>query len=233
MKTKKKVLVVALAISLIAIAVGGTLAWFTDDDEVKNVFTVGSVDIQQIEQFEQESQLIPVVGDDPTAATDNYIEKNVTVKSIGENPAYVQTFFAVPKTLDDKGVVKLYYGEADGWEDPVLVAGNVEIDGETMKYNVYRTRHTAALNKGDVTEACLEYVYIDKDVDIKTYDENADQVIEKAHLVAADGTEITELDTVTGKLNIYVATQGVQSQGFADAESALDSAFPDHPWETQ
>ena len=230
MKTKKKVLVVALAIALVAVAVGGTLAWFQDSDEVTNVFTVGSIDIDQLEVFEQESQLIPVVGDDPTVATDNYIEKNVTVKSLGENAAYVQTFFAVPKILDDKGVVKLYYGDAQGWETPELVAIDVEIDGESMLYNVYRTRHTNALNKGDVTDACLEYVYIDKTVDITTYDENKDQVIEKAHLVAADGTEITAFDTVNDKLNIYVATQGVQQKGFASAKEALEAAFPNHPW---
>jgi hypothetical protein len=31
-------------------------------------------------------------------------------------------------------------------------------------------------------------------------------------------------------LNIYVATQGVQSQGFADFNAALNSAFANHPW---
>jgi hypothetical protein len=81
-----------------------------------------------------------------------------------------------------------------------------------------------------VTDACLEYVYIDKTVDINTYDTNNDDVLDKAHLVAADGTEVTEFDTVTQKLNIYVATQGVQSQGFADANAALNSAFANHPW---
>lgn len=231
MNTKKKVLVVALAISMIAIAVGGTLAWFMDTDEVKNVFTVGSIDIEQIEVFDEtKAQLIPVVGEDPTVTTDNYIEKNVTVKSIGENDAYVQTFIAVPKILDDKGIVKLYHGDKTGWGEPEEVAVDVEIDGETMKYDIYRIRHTAALTKGDVTDACLEYVYIDKAVDINTYDVDGNQVIEKAHLVASDGTEITELNTVTDKLNIYVATQGVQAKGFADADAALTSAFPNHPW---
>jgi predicted ribosomally synthesized peptide with SipW-like signal peptide len=230
MKAKRKVLVVALAIALIAIAVGGSLAWFTDNDEVKNVFTVGNVDIEQWEEFVQDSQLIPVVGNDPTVATDNYIKKNVTVKSIGDNPAYVQTFIAVPKTLDDKGIVKLYQGDADKWGTLEEVAVDVTMPGETMKYDIYRCRYTVALNKGDVTDACLEYVYIDKAVDINTYDTNNDQVIDKAHLVAADGTEVTEFDTVTQKLNIYVATQGVQSQGFADFNAALNSAFANHPW---
>ena len=140
------------------------------------------------------------------------------------------------KILDDKDVVKLYPGDALDWDEPELVAVDVQMEGESMKYNVYRMRYTKALNKGNVTDSCLEYVYIDKLVDIKTYDNDGDNVLDKAHLIAADKTEITELDTVNGKLNIYVATQGVQAQGFeaegqkAAYKVALDSAFPNHPW---
>ena len=39
---KKKVLTVALVVALIAIMVSGTLAYFTDNDEVTNTFTIGS-----------------------------------------------------------------------------------------------------------------------------------------------------------------------------------------------
>ena len=42
--TKKKILTLALVIALLAIAVvGGSLAWFTAEAEVKNEFTVGSI----------------------------------------------------------------------------------------------------------------------------------------------------------------------------------------------
>lgn len=43
---KKKVLTVALVVALIAIMVSGTLAYFTDNDEVTNTFTIGSVEIE-------------------------------------------------------------------------------------------------------------------------------------------------------------------------------------------
>lgn len=42
--TKKKVLVIALAISLVAILSMGTLAWFTDTDSAKNEFKVTNSD---------------------------------------------------------------------------------------------------------------------------------------------------------------------------------------------
>ena len=115
---KKRLVVTSLVIALIAVAVGGTLAWSNDTDEVTNVFTVGSVDIEQKEVFDEETaQLLPVVGTDPTVATDNYIEKKVTVSNVGKNDAYVQTYVAVPAVLDNNGIVKLYDGNlADkGW----------------------------------------------------------------------------------------------------------------------
>ena len=103
---KKKIVLIGAAIALIAIlAVGGSLAYFMDTDDVTNVFTVGSVDIEQNEEFVQESQLLPVVGTDPTKADDNYIQKKVTVENKGKNDAYVQTLVAVPSCLDTAGVL--------------------------------------------------------------------------------------------------------------------------------
>lgn len=250
---KKKLVVTSLVIALIAIAVGGTLAWFNDTDEVTNVFTVGSVDIEQKEVFDEESaQLLPVVGNDPTVATDNYIEKKVTVENVGENDAYVQTYVAVPAVLDNTGILKLYDGNlADkGWtkvdgdaqaNGVQPVATGVSIAGETLLYNVYLYRYNSILpaETNNETSACLEYVYIDSAIDLNTYDKKdaegnpgEDGIKDTAYFVLANGTEITEFDA-TGKLNVYVATQGVQAQGFADAEAALTSAFPNHPWVTQ
>ena len=249
---KKRLVVTSLVIALIAIAVGGTLAWFNDTDEVTNVFTVGRVDIEQKEVFDEETaQLLPVVGTDPTVATDNYIEKKVTVSNVGKNDAYVQTYVAVPAVLDNNGIVKLYDGNlaGKGWTkvdgdtavDGVQpVATGVSITGETLLYNVYLYRYNNILPVGtnNETTACLEYVYIDSTIDLNTYDKkdavgNAgeDGVKDTAYFVLADGTEITDFDAA-GILNVYVATQGVQAKGFANAESALISAFQNHPWVT-
>lgn len=47
---KKKILALCMVICLAAVAIiGGTLAYFTDDDAETNTFTVGSVDIELIE----------------------------------------------------------------------------------------------------------------------------------------------------------------------------------------
>lgn len=230
---KKKIVALSLAVAIAAIAVvGGTLAWFSDTEEVKNVFTIGTVDIVQNEEFDEETAiLLPVVGTDPTDEEDNYIEKSVSVENVGNNAAYVQTFVAVPAVLDNNGIIKLYdEGFADrGWTKTGPVATGVAIPGETLPYNVYRYRYNDVLAVGDETDPCLEYVYIDSAVDLNTYDTDGDDEVDVAYFVSPAGLEITDFNAL-GELNVYVATQGVQAQGFADAAAALDSAFPNHPW---
>ena len=238
---KKKITVIALAVALLAIAVGGTLAWFSDTDEATNVFTVGSIDIVQNEDFDETTaQLLPVVGTDPTDADDNYIKKTVTVENEGRNSAYVQTFVAVPAVLDNNGVLELYDVNAatNGWtkiDGDANVAGvqpiatNVAMDGETLAYNVYCYRYNSALAKDAETAACLEYVYINSAIDLNTYDTDNDGDKDTAYFVLADGTEITAFNAA-GELNVYVATQGCQTDGFDSAAEALTSVFANHPW---
>lgn len=48
---KKKIMALCLVVALAAVAViGGTMAYFTDNDSADNTFTVGGVDIALIEQ---------------------------------------------------------------------------------------------------------------------------------------------------------------------------------------
>ena len=116
--TKKKILVLALSLAMVAIlAVGGSLAYFTSDDHAENTFTVGGVKIKLIEQqrgenglepFEQDKVLYPIVGSAqgekdqygmPTAK--NYVDKMVTIENTGRSAAYIRAYFAIPSALDD------------------------------------------------------------------------------------------------------------------------------------
>ena len=115
---KKKVLTVCLVavIAIMAVA-GASLAYLTDTDAEDNVFTVGNVTIDLIEQergenglqdFTQNKKLLPIVGSaqgdkdqygQPIAK--NYVDKMVTIQNTGSEDAYIRAYFAIPSALDD------------------------------------------------------------------------------------------------------------------------------------
>lgn len=232
---KKKILIIATAVILLALATYGTLAWFTDTDKVKNVFVIGSIEIEQHEVFdEQTAQLLPVV-DNANPAASNMIQKEVTVENVGENDAYIQVLVAVPAVLDNTGVVHIYDGlTSDNWAkvdgdtatvdviDPVYK--DVSVEGETLKYNIYIYRYKGAIAKGFTTDKAIQGVYIDQTVD-------SDHVVvngtERYVFVTGDAAKdalLKEFDAA-GKLNVYVATQAIQAANFASADEALTKGF--------
>lgn len=229
-KNKKRILTLALVIALLSIVmVGGSLAWFTDNDSAKNTFTVGSVEIIQHEKKDdgsdfkdEEKPLVPVVRDDPTDPTDNYQAKIVTVENTGKSPAYVQTLIAVPKVLDDAGILCLKEG-GSGYVKSAQ--GTVTVNN--IEYNVYRYRYTAVLASGGKTDPSLKYVYISADTDLNAYDLDNDGEIDTGYFVKGN-TEYTGFDAFD-KIDVLVVTQACQSEGFADADAALNAAFPSLP----
>lgn len=93
---KKKLGLITATVALGALlAVGGTLAWFTDTETATNVVTTGNVNISILENGE-------VKDDNGITFPENQVpgaslEKVVTVANTGANPAYVRV------TLDVTG----------------------------------------------------------------------------------------------------------------------------------
>ncbi len=257
---KKSILALSLVAALGAtMMVGGSLAWFSDTDEATNTFTVGSVEIVQNEIFDElTAELIPVVKDpnltDPTTMTtdNNYIQKKVTVENTGKNPAYVQTFVAVPAAMDNYGILRIHDNptgqSGNGWVavdgdthtatviDPVAVSVMLDDDNDSetpaVEYNVYKYRNENPLaaptgSAVSETEAVILGVYIDKAADIKI-SRNSSGEITEAYFVM-NGVQST-YNVANMTLNVYVATQAVQAQGFSSASEALNAAFSNHPW---
>lgn len=86
---RKWLLAIALVLSM-TMAISGTLAYLTDRDSEANVFTVGNVEIDLTEDFEQGATLIPGVG----------IEKKPYITNTGNNDAWVWLEVAIPSALD-------------------------------------------------------------------------------------------------------------------------------------
>ena len=123
---KKSTLIMILSLVLaVALGVGGTLAYLTDEDGDINVMTVGHVTITQNEQerveignpdagldeFTQNKPMNPAVIKSSTKETvdangwdvdirkevKNYIDKIVSVTNTGSTDAYVRTIYAIPE----------------------------------------------------------------------------------------------------------------------------------------
>lgn len=210
---KKKILTVALVVALVAIMVSGTLAYFTAEDEVTNTFTIGSVKIEIVEDFQEPQTMIPVVTPDETDP--NYINKDARVKNTGDNAAYVQMYVAIPKALDDVGAFIVVDANTGDWTDRVD-AGTAEFGGVT--YNVYMYRYTKELAPTAETSNAITAAYLAPQLD---YDHDSGKFV-------MNGTVI-ENYTPGESIDIYVSAQAIQAAGFDGYDSALNN-FTTHPW---
>ena len=224
----KNVLLTGLSFVLVAaVAIGGTLAYLTSTDDDVNVMTLGNVKIEQIEQernangelvdFTQAKPLYPYVGE--VAWNDNKIninghdynmfgeklknaqDKIVSVKNTGNSDAYVRTWIA----LEDPFTTSLLGVNVGGVGYTQTPWTTATIDG--VQYSVTCFTYDEALKPGNVSLPSLLQVYL------KYTATNED--------VALLG------DT----FEVLAFSQAVQTNGFADAKAALDTAFgTDHPW---
>ena len=239
---KKKILILSIVAVLVAIAtVGGSLAWFTDVDSMEKIYTIGSVDIEQIEEFDGPAPLMPIVHDTttPNDYTDdaNYIKKEIKVKNVGSSYAYIRTYIAIPAALD--GFLHLDFNTTSDW---ILESstGSTTIGGRAYKLISYLYNAGEGLNKGKLapdaeTVILLKGAYIDEKTDLEVRRDqtgnitavyfvfkdlatgNVTQGAYGYNLYSAEGT----------KLDVYAVSQGIQAPGFTSAAAAFEAAFGD------
>lgn len=234
---KKKILSIALVVALIAIMVGGTLAYFSDADEVTNTFTVGSVKIEIFENNEATTSdtiaftkpLTPVVNSDPSQ-DESYIHKAVKVQNTGLNAAYIRTHLAIPTKL--VGYLVLDLNTADGWSQ----VGTATVTGD---YTVYTYDYASAVESGNFTPDLLKGVYLASDVDLEEdvngnlwfVKKTAGEITHRSDFMAHEKTASGYVSTT---VNVLVASQAIQAQGFNEgATSALNTGFGTgtNPWQ--
>ena len=236
--TKRKILLLAMTLCMVAIlAVGGTLAYFTAEDSADNVFTMGYVDIELEETFEQFSDLVPGLD----------INKDVYVKNTGSNPAYVRVHIAIPEIMDDgdpsfnatknflhfnftkESVVDGQWSWLPEYSTGVGYKGNgagnfnyYTTTIEDEEYAVYVVTYRSQLVKGAQTATqALDKVYLDKTVNAV---KNEDGTITYTD---TKGNSITMTPDEAGKntLEIKVWAEATQVETFENAYDALNTAF--------
>lgn len=229
---KKKILALSFVAVFAAVAlISGTLAYFTDTDAKDNVFVSGNVEIELIENFGDNDaltpeKLLPATGSAQAGTLENGIVKEVSVKNIGSEDAFVRVHIAIPKILDsgnpefDAGNNVLHFnfsGDSLGEDlwDWTTSAGApytglpwnyYETVIDDIDYNVYVVTYGTALASGAETlEKAMTQVYLDSRVT------NEDMA--------------AIMETLGENWQIKVLSEGVQAAGFADAYEALNTAF--------
>lgn len=238
---KRKIMLLAACLCMIAIlAVGGTLAYFTSEDEADNVFTMGYVEIDLVEEFEQESALAPGLD----------INKDIWVENTGSLPAYVRVHIALPSEMDDGdpnfAAVNNFlhfnfekasfadgewswlpeYSTGDGYKGNG--AGNWNFYTQTIdekSYNVYVVTYRTAVEAGEKTATnALDKVYLDKTVDaVANKDENGTLI--SITYTDTKGNEVTLTPEEAENIQIKVIAEGTQVDTFENAYDALNTAF--------
>jgi predicted ribosomally synthesized peptide with SipW-like signal peptide len=259
--TKKKILVLALSLAMVAIlAVGGSLAYFTSDDHAENTFTAGGVKIDLIEQqvneagddledFKQGQTLFPIVGSaqgekdefgQPIA--ENYIDKIVTIKNTGKSAAWVRAYFAIPSALDDgyetfnAGANILHFN----------FGNKIDEDGITSTYgNEWNWMHGSKWNYFETTIDGIKYnVYFADYEQVLPAGDTTEQFISGVYLDEnvdmKDGKYTdkrfpnADLSILEGTVKCPVYAVAVQAAGFDNAADAITAAFGENynPWGT-
>lgn len=211
---KKKILSLCLVAVLLAIAiVGGTMAYFTDTDEVENVFTVGNVKINIIEetdpnQMDTDGNLILT-----QPGLKNEVKKFVYIANTGKNPAYVRVIFSIPAELDP--VLNLRLANAavsqDNSGDKPWYFASTEcgVNPETGMYD-YVFYLKKALQPGVTTDRLLSYVDLGSKFDWVND--------------GAGWTDGTNVYMGTPDFKVIVYAEAIQANGF-DSYTEAFAAF--------
>lgn len=214
---KKKITAIALVVCLVAVAiVGGSLAYFTDEEEATNTFEVGNVDITLTEpnwdaalkEDAKAATLIPgrVIAKDPTITVEATSQRAYTFMEVklSDDFAKLLADYATAKKIDLSTVA--------GQKDLIAAWFSSKVQPKIMKLDL-------------TNKSVILGVLSPKDPgDTVTY---FDAVTVPADV---DGTMIKE----NGDYKIYITAYAIQAEGFegknadefADRQAAFNALFP-------
>jgi len=240
---KKRIMSIALALCLLAVAAMGTIAYFTDTDSDANVFVVGTVSIDQFEKQRDENDALVDFTDNavimPAAGEPRYDGVYVTYEDVnaeGSNEIWAEHMNAKDKFVFVKntGSEEAYYRTIIAIECPEGVVARTNANG----YSSFDwDSNTTGVQTGNA--AVEYYVTIDGvryECTVATYTDSlkANEVSRPSLLQVAFDKDTTKEDMAKfgdDGVQVYAFTQAVQAEGFADlyttdtACSALDDAF--------
>ena len=226
MKKKSIVLIATVVMMLAALAIGGTLAYFTDTEKTTNVLTAGDVKINLEEYtYNEDGEKVPFTEEAamtmyPMTNEQGYDIANKIVdvhNTSKEDPAYIRTLVAFEK-LDSEGVEGMeaiedelhYLALTANYPDSMIYGvdindaywGDVTVADEEYEIFVFNTLDKVAVPVGGKVQS-LQSVWLDKDF-----------TMDHMSLLGEDG-----------KLNVLVVAQAVQTANFDDYDAAFAATF--------
>ena len=193
---KRSVALLCAVMMIVGIAAGGTIAWLTDHTaEVKNTFTVGTIDIDLTESKDLDLKMTPgktITKDPKVTVTDGSEDSYVFVKI--EKSANYDTFLEP-------------YAVAAGWQKVSDVEGDVyyrevtQVDTQDQIFNVLLNDQVEV--KDTVTKAMMEGLTEDTypTLSFTAY------AIQKDYLTDDEGNDLTTTDMA----EIYALASAAQS----------------------
>lgn len=189
---KKKILAITLCVAMLAIMlVSGTLAYFTDEAEKENVFTVGNVDIElEEENWEDVEDTYP----------GQKLDKDPTVENVGNNPCFVRVMVTgLDQFVEEFGEEAFIKFLTDGEEDTLGEKWEFYDDG----YAYY----TEALEVDATTNALFDQIMLPVEL---TNSAETIPVVVTAYAVQAEGIEIEgekpTVDEIAAWMDICLGT---------------------------
>lgn len=238
-------IVLVLSVSMIA-ATGGTLAYFTDDREMTNIFTAGNVYISLTEaevkndgagnliEDTDKPRVQGVAIDSTEDVKHNYgtlypgkiIHKDPTIKNTGGDPAWIAAKIII---TDGNGDINKLYGfpNSEYIDIKLLLSGGLL--GEDVHVGTWNGLHDVNYNGNyamvqvpDAANGVYEFYFFilnqcEKDAEIELFDT-------MEIFPEFDSTDMKEL----AGLEITVQAFAVQTFGFENVYFAMTRAFPDH-----
>ena len=241
--SKKKILTLAMALSMVAIlAIGGTIAYFTDDEKITNTMVVGNIDINLEELAQQEDGTYLPFEDDqfmlfPVESADGNTGNKIVItmnESPSQAPAYIRTIVLFEKNdllteeyinegnccvpglhysyVNDSGSSYLGNGIIDHGVQVSQLADTITIDGQEYWVAVMEHHDKQAIPYGEGLFA-LKSVWMDKNI-------TSEQI---AGWADVEGEEEIKVD-------IIAFSQGIQAQdlSYEEAMAALGEVTTDY-----
>lgn len=177
---RRKVALTAAAVAMVGtLAVGGTLAWFTDTETATNVITTGNVDVRWFENDEAITDENPGVtyGEDTPVTPGQELKKEAKITNEGKNAAFVRAKINIP----------------EGYEDVVLLNRDTHTHWSPIQEDGY-FYYLVVLNPGDSTDLLLNSLIIADNAGNEIADLADDDkisVILDAEAIQSDNTNVS------------------------------------------